>query len=157
MRLTDYTDYSLRTLMYLGLNREHLVTIQDIADAYHISKSHLMKVVHQLGVAGLVETVRGRSGGLRLGMEPEDINLGDVVRRTEPDFTMVECFNQAHNNCILAPSCELQGVLRQATAAYLDVLSGVTLADLLRNSNKLRKLVRMEVHPKEKAAKASAS
>jgi len=157
MRLTDYTDYSLRTLMYLGLNREHLVTIQDIADSYNISKSHLMKVVHQLGVAGLVETVRGRSGGLRLGMEPEDINLGDVVRRTEPDFTMVECFNLAHNNCVLAPSCELQGVLRQATAAYLDVLSGVTLADLLRNSNKLRKLVRIELPPKAKAAKASAA
>lgn len=157
MRLTDYTDYSLRTLMYLGLNREHLVTIQEIADAYHISKSHLMKVVHQLGVAGLVETVRGRSGGLRLGMEPEDINLGDVVRRTEPDFTMVECFNQAHNNCILAPSCELQGVLRQATAAYLAVLNGVTLADLLRNSNRLRKLVRVELPPKAKTAKTTAA
>jgi Rrf2 family transcriptional regulator, nitric oxide-sensitive transcriptional repressor len=152
MRLTDYTDYSLRTLMYLGLNREKLVTIQEIADTYNISKSHLMKVVHQLGVAGLVETVRGRSGGLRLGKEPEQINLGDVVRRTEPDFMMVECFSQAHNNCILSPSCELQGVLRQATAAYLNVLSGVTLADLLRNSKSLRKLVRVELPPKIKKA-----
>jgi Rrf2 family transcriptional regulator, nitric oxide-sensitive transcriptional repressor len=152
MRLTDYTDYSLRTLMYLGLNREQLVTIQEIADTYNISTSHLMKVVHQLGVAGLVETVRGRSGGLRLGKEPDQINLGDVVRRTEPDFMMVECFNQAHNNCILSPSCELQGVLRQATAAYLDVLNGVTLADLLRNSNRLRKLVRIDLPTKNRKA-----
>ena len=92
MRLTDYTDYSLRTLMYLGLNRNGLVTIQEIADTYGISKNHLMKVVHQLGVAGMVDTVRGRNGGLRLKKEPEDINLGQVVRGTEPDLTMVECF-----------------------------------------------------------------
>ncbi|MGH8808294.1 MAG: Rrf2 family transcriptional regulator, partial [Noviherbaspirillum sp.] len=86
MRLTDYTDYSLRTLMYLGMNRDRLATIQDIADAYGISKSHLMKIVQQLGQAGLVETIRGRSGGLRLGKEPEQINIGEVVRNTEPDF-----------------------------------------------------------------------
>ena len=154
MRLTDYTDYSLRTLMYLGTHRENLVTIQDIADAYSISKSHLMKVVHQLGLAGLVETIRGRSGGLRLGKEPEEINIGDVVRGTEPDFMMVECFSRETNECILSPSCELQDVLRRATNAYLDVLSGVTLADLLRNSGSLRRLARVQVHPREKAKAA---
>jgi Rrf2 family nitric oxide-sensitive transcriptional repressor len=151
MRLTDYTDYSLRTLMYLGLNRDRLATIQDIADTYSISKSHLMKVVHQLGLAGFVETIRGRSGGLRLGMEPEDINIGAVVRRTEPDFMMVECFDRKISECILSPACELQGTLRKATAAYLSVLDEVTLADLLRNSNSLRKLARIELHPKRKA------
>lgn len=151
MRLTDYTDYSLRTLMYLGLNRGRLVTIQDIADTYGISKSHLMKVVHQLGLAGLVETIRGRSGGLRLGMEPEEINIGAVVRRTEPDFMMVECFNRQVSECILTPACELQGVLRKATLAYLAELDKVTLADLLRNSNNLRKLARIEIHTKRKA------
>lgn len=154
MRLTDYTDYSLRTLMYLGTHRDNLVTIQDIADAYGISKSHLMKVVHQLGLAGLVETIRGRSGGLRLGKEPEEINIGDVVRRTEPDFMMVECFSRETNECILSPSCELQDVLRRATNAYLDVLSGVTLADLLRNSGSLRRLARVQVYPREKAKAA---
>lgn len=154
MRLTDYTDYSLRTLMYLGTHRDNLVTIQDIADAYGISKSHLMKVVHQLGLAGLVETIRGRSGGLRLGKEPEEINIGDVVRRTEPDFMMVECFSRETNECILSPSCELQDVLRRATNAYLDVLSGVTLADLLRHSGSLRKLARVQVYPREKAKAA---
>ena len=150
MRLTDYTDYSLRTLMYLGLNRDRLVTIQDIADTYGISKSHLMKVVHQLGLAGLVETIRGRSGGLRLGKEPGEINIGAVVRRTEPDFLMVECFDRQINDCILAPSCELQGVLRKATTAYLAELDKVTLADLLRNSNSLRKLTKIEFHPRRK-------
>jgi Rrf2 family nitric oxide-sensitive transcriptional repressor len=151
MRLTDYTDYSLRTLMYLGIHRDRLVTIQDIADAYSISKSHLMKVVHQLGLAGLVETIRGRSGGLRLGKEPEDINIGDVVRRTEPDFTMVECFNRQHNECVLAPSCELQDALAKATKAYLAVLNEFTLADLLRNSGSLQRLARVQIYPKAKA------
>lgn len=151
MRLTDYTDYSLRTLMYLGVHRDRLVTIQDIADAYGISKSHLMKVVHQLGLAGLVETLRGRSGGLRLGKEPEQIKIGDVVARTEPDFMMVECFSRHHNTCVLATSCELQGALRRATAAYLDVLNDVTLADLL-NSRSLRKLAKIEIRPREKVA-----
>lgn len=154
MRLTDYTDYSLRTLMYLGTHRDNLVTIQDIADAYGISKSHLMKVVHQLGLSGLVETIRGRSGGLRLGKEPEEINIGDVVRGTEPDFMMVECFSRETNECILSPSCELQDVLRRATKAYLEVLSGVTLADLLRNSGSLRRLARVQVYPREKSKAA---
>lgn len=155
MRLTDYTDYSLRTLMYLGLNRDRLVTIQDIADTYDISKSHLMKVVHQLGLAGLVETIRGRSGGLRLGMEPEEINIGAVVRRTEPDFMMVECFDRQISECILSPSCELQGVLRKATTAYLSVLDEVTLADLLRNGNSLRRLAKIEIHHPRRKAEAA--
>ena len=157
MRLTDYTDYSLRTLMYLGMHRDKLVTIQDIADSYGISKSHLMKVEHLLGLSGLVETIRGRSGGLRLGKEPEEINIGKVVRGTEPDFMMVECFNREMNECVLAPSCELADVLRRATHAYLDVLSGVTLADLLRNSGSLHKLTRIQIHPKEKTEKVKAA
>jgi len=152
MRLTDYTDYSLRTLIHLGLNRDKLVTIQDIADTYGISKSHLMKIVHQLGLAGLVETIRGRSGGLRLKKEPEDINIGEVVRGAEPDFTMVECFSREQNECILSPSCELQHLLRQATLAYFDVLNQATLAHLLRNSKSLRKLAGIEIHPSRKAA-----
>jgi Rrf2 family transcriptional regulator, nitric oxide-sensitive transcriptional repressor len=154
MRLTDYTDYSLRTLMYLGMNRDRLATIQDIADTFAISKSHLMKVVQQLGQVGLVETIRGRSGGLRLGKEPEQINIGDVVRVTEPDFRMVECFNPEINACILSPSCELQGVLRKATVAYLDVLNKVTLADLLRNSRSLKTLTRVQLYPRQKAEAA---
>ena len=131
MKLTSYTDYALRTLIYLGMNRDRLVTIQDIADLHAISKNHLMKVVHQLGVTGMVDTVRGRNGGLRLKREPGGINLGEVVRNTETDFNMVECFDPAHQGCAHSASCGLKSVLGAATAAYLKVLDGVTLADML--------------------------
>lgn len=133
MRLTSYTDYALRSLIFLGLNRDRLVTIQDIADLHGISKNHLMKVVHQLGVSGMVETVRGRNGGLRLKREPADINIGEVVRNTETDFYMAECFDPDKVGCAYSASCTLKGVLSAATAAYLKVLDGVTLADMLVN------------------------
>jgi len=131
MRLTAYTDYTLRTLMYLGMHRDRLVTIQDIADLHAISKNHLMKVVHQLGLSGIVETVRGRNGGLRLARDPADINIGKVVRETESDFFMAECFNTALNTCPLTPGCQLRSALSQATGAFLAVLDQVTLASIL--------------------------
>lgn len=136
MRLTDYSDYSLRTLMYLGYNRDRLVTIQDIADLHGISKNHLMKVVHQLGLSGMVETVRGRNGGIRLNKEPVDIRIGEVVRNTETDFNMAECFDREKNSCVYSPSCVLKSVLSSATAAYLEVLDAVTLEDLLKKDAK---------------------
>ncbi len=132
MRLTAFTDYSLRTLLYLGTHRDKLVTIQEIADLHGISKNHLMKVAYQLGVSGLVETVRGRNGGLRLKLEPSQINLGAVVRQTETDFFMAECFDREHNRCALTRGCRLKGVLTEATAAYLAVLDGQTLETLLQ-------------------------
>ncbi|HCE07121.1 MAG TPA: BadM/Rrf2 family transcriptional regulator [Oxalobacteraceae bacterium] len=135
MRLTIYTDYALRTLMHLAVQRDRLVTIQDIADLHGIAKNHLTKVVHQLGLLGVVETVRGRNGGLKLGKEPAQINIGAVVRSTEPDFYMAECFNRSRNECVLTPTCVLKGVLSAATAAYLDVLDGVTLEDLAKTGN----------------------
>lgn len=134
MRLTSFTDYTLRSLIYLGMNRDRLVTIQDIADLHDISKNHLTKVIHQLGVSGLVETVRGRNGGLRLGKEPEDINIGAVVRQSESDFFMAECFDTEHNSCVLDGNCYLKFKLKEATEAYLRVLDGLTLARLLPRS-----------------------
>jgi len=131
MRLTTFTDYTLRTLMYLGAHRDRLVTIQDIADAHGVSKNHLTKVAHQLGLAGLVETVRGRNGGLRLKREPAEINLGAVVRSTESDFHMAECFEPQSKPCPLAASCRLKHALASATAAYLAVLDGQSLESLL--------------------------
>jgi Rrf2 family nitric oxide-sensitive transcriptional repressor len=107
MRLTSYTDYALRTLIFLGLNRDRLVTIQDIAELHGISKNHLMKVVHQLGVTGMVDTVRGRNGGMRLKREPADINIGEVVRNTETDFYMAECFDPDNVGCAYSSSCGL--------------------------------------------------
>ena len=134
MRLTTYTDYALRTLMYLAANRDRLVTIQDIADAHGIAKNHLTKVVHQLGILGFVESLRGRKGGLRLGKEPAQINIGAVVRSTEPAFYMAECFAPNKNNCRLSSDCILKDTLHQATAAYLAVLDGVTLEILMATS-----------------------
>ena len=135
MRLTTYTDYALRTLMYLAANRDRLVTIQDIADAHEIAKNHLTKVVHQLGILGFVESLRGRKGGLRLGKEPAQINIGAVVRSTEPDFYMAECFDPRKSNCRLSSDCILQDTLYEATAAYLAVLDGVTLEILMATSS----------------------
>ena len=131
MRLTSYTDYALRTLMFLAMNRERLVTIADIATAHGIAKNHLTKVVHQLGTLGFVETVRGRNGGLRLGREPRDIRLGEVVRQTETDFHMASCFDPAGSSCMYASGCDLKGVLAKATDAFLGVLDGVTLEQMV--------------------------
>lgn len=147
MRLTAYTDYTLRTLMYLGLNRDRLVTIQDIAESHGISKNNLMKVVHRLGMSGMVETVRGRNGGLKLNKEPTDINIGEVVRNTETDFFMAECFDRESNTCIYAPSCALKKVLGSATAAYLEVLDGVTLDDLIGRRGNRKAAVDTVVSP----------
>lgn len=131
MRLTTFTDYTLRTLIHLGMHRDRLVTIQEIADLHAISKNHLMKVVYQLGLAGIVETLRGRNGGLRLKLEPEQINIGAIVRASESDFYMAECFNPGGAGCVLSGGCGLQTALGGATDAYLAVLDGETLASVL--------------------------
>jgi Rrf2 family nitric oxide-sensitive transcriptional repressor len=133
MRLTQWTDYTLRVLMYCATCqlRDQPVTITEIADSHGISRSHLTKIVHQLGAQGLLETTRGRGGGMRLSQAAASINVGAVVRQTETDFNMVECFEPASNHCGLSQNCRLKGVLHQATAAYLAVLDAVTLADLV--------------------------
>lgn len=140
MRLTTYTDYSLRTLMYLAVKPDGLATIADIAMAYGISHNHLMKVVHQLGIAGDIATSRGRQGGMRLARRPEEFNLGALVRRLEPDLEIAACFGDA-KACAIAPACRLQGALAQALQAFLAVLDGYTLADLIRPQRQLASLL----------------
>lgn len=141
MRLTMYTDFSLRVLIYLGTNdRQTLTTIQEISDAYQISKNHLTKVTFELGKAGFIETVRGRGGGIRLAQDPEQINIGTVVRKMEDDFHLVECFDKENNRCPIAPVCGLKGVLGKALHAYLMVLEEYTLADLLVNKEGLQQM-----------------
>ncbi|MFP7494491.1 Rrf2 family transcriptional regulator [Terribacillus saccharophilus] len=143
MRLTMYTDFSLRILLYLGTKeRDELATIQEIATAYNISKNHLMKVAHELRQAGYIEAVRGRSGGIKLARDPEDINIGAVVRQMEDDFHLVECFNRENNTCPIASVCGLRGVLGKALHAYLQVLDAYTLKDMLGNAADLRMLLR---------------
>ncbi len=140
MRLTVYTDYSLRVLMYVALHPDHRPTIGQIASSYGISKNHVMKVVHQLGVAGYIETVRGQSGGMRLRRPANEVNLGEVVRRTEPDLALVPCFEPTNSACVITPACRLRHALHEARAAFLAVLDGYSLADLVDNGEVLREL-----------------
>lgn len=130
MRLTTMTDYSLRLLMYVGQHPERLCTISEVAQAYGISEAHLMKVTHQLGLHGWIETVRGKGGGMRLARAPAEINVGEVVRSIEPDFNLVECFSTG-NTCVLTNHCELTTLLGGAINAFIGHLSEHTLADLL--------------------------
>jgi len=132
MRLTLYSDYALRVLMYLAVRESRLATIDEIARSYSISKNHLMKVVHQLGVAGYVETVRGRGGGLRLAKPVEAIGLGAVVRYTEPDMAIASCFKPVDAPCAIHQCCVLRRALERARDAFLEVLEGYTLSDLVR-------------------------
>ena len=129
MRLTTYSDYCLRLLMYAATKPDR-VTIQGAADAYGISKNHLMKVAFDLGRLGYLDTVRGRGGGVRLARPPEEIRLGELLRRTEEDFRIVECFNAGTNRCVISHACRLKGILGEATAAWLAVMDRYSLADL---------------------------
>ena len=132
MRLSTFSDYSLRVLMYLGAQPDRLATIAEIAAGHGISESHLMKVVHQLGRGGFIETVRGKGGGLRLAMAANEIVLGDVIRHTESDFNLVECF-ASNASCRIQGACCLNSILDQAAQALFRVLDRYTLADLLVN------------------------
>jgi Rrf2 family nitric oxide-sensitive transcriptional repressor len=140
MRLTVFSDYSLRVLIYLGLQRDGLATISEIAEAYGISRNHLMKVVQQLGANNYVETVRGKGGGLRLARAPQAIRLGDVLRSTEEEM-LVECFSREKSQCCITPACTLPGMLREASANFFSTLDKYTLADLLRSEKRLGALL----------------
>lgn len=129
MRLTLFSDYALRALMFTHAAGDRLVTIDEIAEAYDISRPHMMKVVNALTRSGYLEAVRGRAGGLRLGMPAEKIVLGDVARDTEPDFALVECLS-TKDQCVITNCCKLQGVLEAALQAFLQVLDQHTLADI---------------------------
>jgi len=133
MRLTQWTDFTLRVLMYCAAceGREQPVTISEVADSYGISRSHLTKIVQELSALGLLETTRGRGGGMRLMKPAQDINVGAVVRTTETDFTVVECFDPENNQCRLSSHCRLQSVLGQAMKSFFAVLDNLTLADLM--------------------------
>ena len=130
MRLSEYTDYSLRVLMYCAAHPDRLVTIGELAEHHQVSKNHLMKVVNDLARQGVVETMRGRGGGLRLLQSADEIRVGAVVRAAETDFRLVECFDPASNTCTLSPECRLKQVFDSALQAYFGQLDNVTLADI---------------------------
>ncbi len=129
MRLTLYSDYSLRVLLYLS-HKEETVTITELADFYKISRNHLVKVVHNLGINGFIVTSRGKHGGIRLARPAREITVGEVVRHTEPDFDLLECFNPQTDHCVISSTCSLKGVLFEARSAFINVLDRYTLADV---------------------------
>jgi len=143
MRLTQFSDYALRTVLYLGAHPDAIVPISEVADAYGISYHHLTKVAARLCEVGVTEAVRGRAGGLRLVTAPAVLNVGWLVRQTEPDFVLVECFDAERDQCPITPACKLRGVLDDALAQFLSVLDQYTLADLLVGANRRRELVQL--------------
>ena len=141
MKLTTFSDYTLRVLMFLALNRERLATIPEIAAVYGISENHLMKVVHQLARSGVIESVRGKGGGVRLAREPEAIWLGQIVRASEGRVPIVECLSDDAGACRIAPACRLTAILVHAFDALYATLDEYTLADLVRAPRGLKALL----------------
>lgn len=154
MQLSHFTDYSLRVLMYLGFRGDDRVTIAEIADAYDVSRTYLMKVVSHLAARGYVHTVRGNGGGLELSRDAALINLGEVVRECEPDFDIVECLGETHSDCPLFPECVLRSLLREATRNFLATLERHSLRDLIQNRSLGAKLI--TVHPPAARARRAA-
>jgi Rrf2 family transcriptional regulator, nitric oxide-sensitive transcriptional repressor len=140
MQLTLFSDYSLRVGIYLASHPDRLVSVGEVSAAYGISHAHLVKVVQRLSELGVVETVRGRSGGLRLGRAPAEINVGALVKATEPHFDLVECFDRTANTCPIEPVCALKRALFEAKQAFLAALDRYTLADLINRPESLIRL-----------------
>lgn len=145
MRLTTFSDYSLRVLMYLGIQQQsqNLSTISSIAKAYQISENHLTKVVHHLAQHGYIETIRGKGGGMRLAKHPKDINLGKLVRDTEGDSGLLPCVD-GQGDCCIIPVCRLIRVLHDSLQAMYQVLDQYTLSDLIVNDTELAAILMPE-------------
>ena len=137
MQLTQYSDYSIRVLLYLVQHRGELCTIDEISDFYGISRNHLVKVVHHLATAEFIKSVRGRSGGIRLIRDPQEISLGAVVRSTEPSFNLVECFNPQKRVCKALSICRFKKILNSALEEFMNVLDQATLADAISDQENI--------------------
>jgi Rrf2 family nitric oxide-sensitive transcriptional repressor len=139
MKLTQYSDLGLRMMMYLAHRYGEPVTIQEVSDRFGVSKNHMVKISHQLTNSGLIESTRGRNGGVRLAGPPHSINVEQVLRATEDNFDLVECFNASQNHCVLSDACRLSGALDRALEAFFAVLRQSTLGDLIKNSKAIEK------------------
>lgn len=163
MQLTRFTDYSLRTLIYLGLNQDRLVTIAEIAKIYQLSENHLMKIVHKLGQHGYIETLRGKGGGMRIVRRLDTIRIGAVVRDCEETMDLAECFDPRNRDCPMLPACALQSALIAARESFLHTLDTYSLADLVANKRVIeqpiefvgRKIVARKKLPAPKRTAAS--
>jgi Rrf2 family transcriptional regulator, nitric oxide-sensitive transcriptional repressor len=154
MKLTTFTDYSLRVLIYLAAQPKQRATIATIAASFEVSENHLTKVVHFLGKSGWLANVRGKGGGLELAMPPEMICIGEVVRQTEGDSVPAECFAEGGGECSIAGICRLSGVLAEAVRAFYGALDRYTLADLVLNRQALARV--MFVDPETRASRRAA-
>jgi Rrf2 family nitric oxide-sensitive transcriptional repressor len=143
MRINLQSDYALRILMFLAVNKSELPSINDVSAHYGISKNHLMKVTHLLNKAGLVGSVRGRAGGIFLEKPEAEISVGEVIRLIEADFALVECFDGGKGTCFIAPECRLKGVLSEALGAFLQVLDRYSIKDLIQENAGLKKLLEL--------------
>jgi Rrf2 family nitric oxide-sensitive transcriptional repressor len=151
MTLTKFSDYSLRLLLYLGLHGDRLVSVREVSRAYRVSPHIMIKAVQLLVREGLVASVRGRNGGLRLAKPPSQINVGRLLRLTEPGWDLVECFDKATNTCPIEQACGLKGVLQRAQGAFLTVLDGHTLADFMPRAPALIRLLNQSLSASEVA------
>ncbi|WP_294538260.1 Rrf2 family transcriptional regulator [uncultured Rhodoblastus sp.] len=144
MKLTSYSNYTLRVLMIAAARFPALTTIGEVAEGFAIARTHLVKCVHRLGSWGYIETIRGNKGGFRLARAAHAISIGEIVRRTEEGFDLVECFHLETNSCPLIDRCRLRPALHSATEAFLDTLDGITLADISENGDDLLEVLHME-------------
>ncbi|MDC1174927.1 Rrf2 family transcriptional regulator [Bacteriovoracaceae bacterium] len=142
MRLSNFTDYSLRVLIFLNLKEDELSTVGEIADKYQISRNHLVKVVHNLSLMGIIKSYKGKGGGIALNLSPEKINIRKLVKDLESDSNLVECFD-GNGKCIISPACKLKSVLKQAQKNFYDTLSQYSLADITTNKVKLLNELRL--------------
>lgn len=133
MQLTQFTDYSLRMLIYLAEHPDRLSTIAEVADWYKLPKQHFVKIAHNLSVLGYIKTMRGKGGGICLNKAPEEINIGKVIRETEPNFHIVECFNSERTSCQITGSCKLKTILHKSMSQFYEVLDKNTLSNIISN------------------------
>lgn len=152
MKLTTFTDYSLRVLIYLAVQPGQRATIAQVAQAFDVSENHLVKVVHFLGKQGWLANVRGKGGGLELGELPQKIRVGQVVRAAEGGDAVAECFGESGGDCHIAPNCRLRGVLGEAVTAFYAVLDRYTVEDLVNNRNQLARMLFIDLHAQPKGA-----
>ena len=138
MRLTSFTDYSVRVLIYVARKDGELASIREVSEAYDISSNHLMKVVHSLGKGNYLETIRGKNGGFRLGKDPRDINIGELIRYTEEDLKIVECFGKKKGKCTLKDECTFADVMEEALQAFLSTVDKYTLNDLVAGNSTIK-------------------
>lgn len=137
MQLTNFTDYGLRTLMYVAARSENTVSVKEIAEHYGISRNHLVKIVHRLAQLGYIKTAKGKGGGIKIANNMEKLRLGDLIKELEPNMTIVECFDPENNTCRITDACQLKHYLFEATQNFISTMNKYTLADTITNKEVL--------------------